>query len=85
VTKVRELEAMVRERGGFLHTYVDVLSTEDEFEAMFDHGLWRQMRERYGAEGVFPSIYEKIRPELDFRPFLAEEAAWIEARDEGLG
>lgn len=85
VTKVRELEAMVRERGGFLHTYVDVLSTEDEFEAMFDHGLWRQMRERYGAEGVFPSIYEKISPELDFRPFLAEEAAWIEAGDERLG
>jgi delta24-sterol reductase len=79
MTKIREFEAMVRERGGFLHTYVDVLSTEDEFEAMFDHGLWREMRKRYGAEGVFPSIYEKIRPELDFRPFLAEEAEWIEA------
>lgn len=77
MTKVREFEGMIRERGGFLHTYVDVLSTEEEFEAMFDHGLWREMRERYGAEGVFPSIYEKIRPELDFLPFLEEEAQWI--------
>ena len=77
VTKVRELEGMIRARRGFLHTYVDVLSTEQEFEAMFDHGLWRAMRERYGANGVFPTVYEKIRPELDFRPFLEEEAAWL--------
>ncbi|MCA9535995.1 MAG: FAD-binding oxidoreductase [Myxococcales bacterium] len=77
VTKVRELEALVRARSGFLHTYVDVLSTEAEFEAMFDHTLWRQMRARYGADGVFPTVFEKIRPELDIAPFLAEEATWL--------
>lgn len=80
VTKVREVEGMIRDRGGFLHTYVDVLSSEEEFEAMFDHGLWREMRARYGAEDVFPTIYEKIRPEVDFGPFLVEEAEWS-ARD----
>lgn len=76
VTKVREIEAMVRERGGFLHTYVDVFSTEEEFEAMFDHTLWRRMRAQYGAEGVFPSIYDKVKPELDPLSFLEEEASW---------
>ena len=77
ITKVRELEAMVRDRGGFLHTYVDVLSTEAEFETMFDHGLWRAMRTRYGAEGVLPTIFEKVRPEVDVTGFLAEEEGWI--------
>ncbi len=76
ITKVRELEGMIRECGGFLHTYVDVFSTEVEFEAMFDHGLWRRMRGRHGAQGVFPSVYEKVRPEVDVEPFLAEEAGW---------
>jgi Delta24-sterol reductase len=76
VTKVRELEQMVRERAGFLHTYVDVMSTESEFESMFDHSLWREMRMRYFANGVFPTVYQKIQPELDFRPFLQEESNW---------
>jgi Delta24-sterol reductase len=76
VTKVRELEHMIRERGGFLHTYVDVMSSEAEFEIMFDHSLWRQMRERYGADGVFPTVFEKIKPELDVQPFLEEESQW---------
>lgn len=80
ITKVRELEGMVRERGGFLHTYVDVFSTEAEFEAMFDHTLWRRMRAQYGAEGVFPTVYEKIRPEVDVEPFLEQERAWLAAQ-----
>lgn len=77
VTKVREIENMIRERGGFLHTYVDIFSTEEEFEAMFDHTLWRQMREKYNADGAFPSIYEKVKPELDPLSFLEEESQWM--------
>ncbi len=82
VTRVRQLEARVRELGGFLHTYVDVFSTREEFEAMFDHTLWRAMRTRYGAEGVMPGIYDKVRPELDPLQFLVEEAEW--AKGEAL-
>lgn len=78
VTKVREMEGMIRDRGGFLHTYVDVFSTEEEFETMFDHTLWRAMREKYGADGVFPTIYEKVKPELDPLSFLEEERLWME-------
>jgi delta24-sterol reductase len=83
VTKVRELERMIRERSGFLHTYVDLLSTEEELEALFDHTLWRQMRARYGADGVFPTVYEKIKPEIDYQPFLDEETTWLEAAAPG--
>lgn len=77
VTKVRELEGMIRDFGGFLHTYVDVFSTEEEFEQMFDLTLWREMRERYNANGAFPTIYQKIKPEIDPLSFLDEEASWI--------
>ncbi len=76
VTRVRELEREVRSLGGFLHTYCDVFSTEREFEEMFDHGLWKAMRAKYRAEGTFPSIYEKVRPEIDPLRFLEEERRW---------
>jgi len=76
VTKVRALEQKARSLGGFLHTYCDVFSTEEEFLEMFDHALWRQMRERYQAEGTFPTIYQKVKPEMDPLQFLAQEAAW---------
>jgi len=66
VTKVRELEAWVRSVGGFQHTYCDSFQTEAEFKAMFDHdGGWSAARAKYGAEGKFPSVYEKTRPEVD--------------------
>jgi hypothetical protein len=76
VTKVRALEQKARSLGGFLHTYCDGFSTEKEFLEMFDHALWRQMRERYQAEGTFPTIYQKVKPEMDPLQFLAQEAAW---------
>lgn len=76
VSRVRRFEAEVRELGGFLHTYCDVCSTEEEFEEMFDHTLWREMRDRYGAAEAFPTIYEKVKPETDPLSFLAEERSW---------
>ena len=75
VTRVRELEAWLRANGGFQHTYCDSFQTEGEFEAMFDHGLYREMRGAYGAEGRFPSVFAKTRPEVDFQAWLKEEEA----------
>jgi delta24-sterol reductase len=79
VTRVRRFEARVREIGGFLHTYCDVFSTEEEFEEMFDHTLWREMRKKYEADGAFPTIYEKVKPEIDPLRYLEEERSWSEA------
>jgi Delta24-sterol reductase len=77
ISKVRELDAMVREWGGFQHTYCDVFATREEFEEMFDHTLWRRMRTKYGAQGVFPTVYDKVTPEVDIAAFLREEQAWL--------
>jgi hypothetical protein len=40
VSKVRELEAWLREVKGFQHTYCDSFQSEAEFEEMFDHSLY---------------------------------------------
>ena len=80
VTKVRELEAWVRSVGGFQHTYCDSFQTRMEFEEMFDHeGGWRAVRAKYGAEGKFPSVYEKTRPEVDVWGRLEMEKALLAA------
>ncbi len=81
VDKVREIEAMISSFGGFLHTYVDIFTTEEEFHTMFDHGLWKEMRKKYKADGVFPTIYDKVKPELD--PMELMEEAYNEALQEG--
>lgn len=65
IKKVREVEHMICEMGGFLHTYVDVFSTEEEFEEMFDHSLWYKMRAKYNVNKTFPTIYAKVKPEID--------------------
>lgn len=65
IKKVRELEHLIIDMGGFLHTYVDVFTTEAEFEQMFDHSIWYEMREKYNVNTTFPSIYQKVKPEID--------------------
>jgi delta24-sterol reductase len=79
VTRVRRFEERVRSLGGFLHTYCDVFSSEEEFLEMFDHTLWREMRKKYQADGAFPTIYEKVKPETDPLTFLEEERSWSSA------
>lgn len=48
-----------------------------------DHTLWREMREKYHANGAFPTIYEKVKPEVDPLRFLEEERSWREVGEEG--
>lgn len=62
--------------GGFMHTYCDVTATKDEFYEMFDHTLWTKMRKEYGAESAFPTIYEKVLPEVDILAYAREEQDW---------
>lgn len=36
-----------------------------EFEEMFDLTLYEKVRKKYHAEGAFPHVYDKIKPEID--------------------
>lgn len=62
---MRAMERFTREVGGYPFLYADTFMTESEFREMFDHTLYDQVRREYGAEGAFPTLYEKTKPEVD--------------------
>ena len=59
----RRLEKFVRERSGYQMLYADICMTRAEFEEMFEHRLYRDMRRKYAAENAFPEVYDKVVPE----------------------
>ena len=63
VQTVRRLEKFVRERGGYQMLYADICMTRAEFEHMFEHRLYRDMRSKYAAQYAFPEVYDKVIPE----------------------
>ncbi len=63
VPAARRLEEFVRERGGYQMLYADMSMTRAEFERMFEHRLYRDMRSKYAAERAFPEVYDKVIPE----------------------
>jgi Delta24-sterol reductase len=62
---MRAMEHFTREVGGYSFLYADTFMTEDEFREMFDHTLYERVRRAYAAEGAFPTLYEKTKPEVD--------------------
>jgi delta24-sterol reductase len=63
---VAATEQFTHEIGGFVPLYQDVWMNRSQFEEMFDHRLYRRMREKLGAVGAFPEVWDKVRlqPEL---------------------
>lgn len=57
---MRLLEAHLREIGGVQMLYADIFQMKEEFEQMFPHAEYRAIREKYGAVGTFPEIYDKM-------------------------
>lgn len=73
----RRFMEFVRKVGGHPFLYADQFITEEEFDEIFDLTLWSKCRARYGAEGNFPTLWEKIRPELDIIS-VADETLFVE-------
>ena len=44
----------------FQMMYADSYMTKKEFEEMFDHTLYYEMRQKYDCLKAFPDIYEKV-------------------------
>lgn len=38
---------------------------KQEFEEMFDLTAYERVRRKYNAEGCFPHLYDKVKPEVD--------------------
>ncbi len=56
----KRIEAFVKDKRGFQMLYADSYLTKEEFEAMYDLKLYREMRTRYKCEGAFPEVYDKV-------------------------
>ena len=57
------MEKYTRDVKGYQLLYADTFMTREEFREMFDHTLYDRVRKKYNAEGAFPEIYDKIKPE----------------------
>jgi delta24-sterol reductase len=64
---VAATERFTHEIGGFVPLYQDVWMNRTEFEEMFDHRLYRRMREKLGAVGAFPEVWDKVRLQPKWR------------------
>ena len=56
----REMEAFVLKTGGFLFSYAVCFFTEDELWRVYDRTAWDRAVERFGADGAFPTLYQKL-------------------------
>ncbi|XP_026755859.2 delta(24)-sterol reductase-like isoform X2 [Galleria mellonella] len=65
VDAMRKMEKFTRDVGGYSFLYVDLFMTKEEFEEMFDLSLYEKVRKKYKAEGAFPHLYDKVKPEID--------------------
>jgi delta24-sterol reductase len=63
ISTSRNLEHLTYKNHGFHMLYADIFMTREEFEQMFSHRLYREMREKYNADGSFPEVYDKVIPE----------------------
>lgn len=72
VKAMRAMEKFTRDVGGFSFLYADIFMTRSEFEKMFDLTLYEIVRNKYKAEGAFPHLYDKVKPEIDVFKFSSD-------------
>ncbi|XP_060533681.1 delta(24)-sterol reductase-like [Cylas formicarius] len=65
VANMRAMEKFTRDVGGFSFLYADIFMNRSEFEEMFDLALYESVRSKYAANGAFPDLYDKVKPEID--------------------
>ncbi|CAG0905348.1 unnamed protein product [Darwinula stevensoni] len=65
VKAMRAMEKFIRDVGGYSFLYADNFMTREEFEVMFDLTSYERVRKKYHAEGAFPHLYDKVKPEID--------------------
>lgn len=58
---MREVFDELTKINGFQMLYADVFNTREEFEQMFDHEGYREIRKKYKADtGIFKEVYDKM-------------------------
>lgn len=63
---MRAMEKFTRDVGGYPFLYADIFMKDlQEFEEMFDLTLYERVRSTYHANGAFPHLYDKVKPEIN--------------------
>lgn len=57
---MRKVEAWLRANNGVQMLYADIFQNREEFEEMFPHRDYRKLRKKYGSEGAFPEVFNKM-------------------------
>ena len=57
---MRAVEKEIQKVDGFSMLYADIYMNKQEFETMFDHVDYRKLRSKYGAEGSFKEVFDKM-------------------------
>ncbi|KAL7645256.1 UNVERIFIED_CONTAM: hypothetical protein RMT77_003642 [Armadillidium vulgare] len=65
VKAMREMEKFTRDVGGYPFLYADTFMTRKEFEEMFDLEAYEKVRAKYKANGAFPHLFDKTKPEIN--------------------
>lgn len=60
---VRRVEKFTRQHTGAQFLYADIFMNRAEFEEMFDHCIYRDLRKKYRAEDAFPEVWDKVKPQ----------------------
>lgn len=56
----RAIEEKCRQMNGFQMLYADTFMSKSEFHDMFNHDLYRTVRERYNLNKMLPEVYDKV-------------------------
>lgn len=57
---LRNVEDFVLKKKGYQALYAMTLLERDDFEKMFDHKNYKELRKKYKCDGAFPEVYDKI-------------------------
>jgi len=57
------VEKWIRNIGGYQALYALTHQSKKEFEEMFDHTLYEEVRKKYNCDSIFPQLYQKVSRE----------------------
>lgn len=60
-SQIHEMESWLIQNDGYSALYAIVELSREEFEQMFDRKLYREMREKWKANGVLMDCYDKVK------------------------
>jgi Delta24-sterol reductase len=73
----RKIEEKLKSLSGMKWLYAQTFYTNEEFWSIYDKSWYDDLRQKYGAEGYIPSVYEKVRTKHITEEFVGEDGKMI--------